>query len=76
MLEARSTDDGPAWFFQAVRFSDKSLYLDYQQQRIWESRRIAHGGEGPDTDDPQYHVFHSEPIPPDLTDRLSAPADE
>ena len=76
LVEARRTDEGPAWLFHPVRFSDKSLYLNYEGQRVWESLRTAHGGEGPDTEDPNYRVLSSERIPLDLSERLSAtPAD-
>lgn len=76
LVEARNTDDGPAWFCHPVRFSDKSLYLDYEQKRVWESLRTAHGGEGPDSDDPNYRVLSSERIPVDLSERLSATSAE
>ncbi len=71
-VEARDTGEGPAWYFRAVRFSDKSLYLHYEMQRVWESLRVAHGGAGPDSEDPNYRVLTSERIPAELSERLSA----
>lgn len=72
LLEARDTADGPAWHYQAVRFSDKTLTLKYQNKPLWESLREAHGGAGPDTDDPQYHVLHSQRLDVELVEKLSA----
>lgn len=74
LLEARETKMGPAWHFQAVRFSDKSLFLKYKDQAVWESVRSGHGHEGPDTADPQYRVVHSERLPAEVVEKLSEPS--
>jgi hypothetical protein len=72
-LEARELKDGPAWCFQAVRFSDKSLYLKFKDKPVWESLRTGHGVEAGDTDDPQYRVLHSARLSPEVIEKLSAP---
>jgi hypothetical protein len=71
LLEARSTRDGPAWYFHPVRFSDKSLFLKFKDKPVWESLRSGHGTEGPDTEDPHYRVLASERIPPAVVEKLS-----
>ena len=73
LLEGRKLKDGPAWCFQAVRFSDKSLYLKFKDKPIWESVRSGHGVEGGDTDDPQYRVLHSARLSSEEIESLSAP---
>ena len=60
LLEARQTEGGMQWVYQPVRFSDKSLFLSYNKQNIWQSLRGKHGPAGPDTADPQYLVLKSE----------------
>jgi len=72
LLEARKSATGPAWHYKPVRFSDKSLYLKYKDQPVWESLRAAHGGNGPDTEDPLYRVLTSQRLAPDLVEKLSA----
>ena len=57
LIEARTTADGPKWFYQPVRFSDKSLWLDYKNKNVWKSVRAGHGSNGPDTPDPQYRLM-------------------
>ena len=71
LLEARETSDVPAWQFHAVRFSDKSLYLNFKDRPVWESLRKGHGFDGPDTEDPFYHVLASQRLSPDLVEKLS-----
>jgi hypothetical protein len=73
LLEARDTKAGPAWHFQAVRFSDKSLFLKYKDEPVWESLRSGHGHDGANTEDPQYQVLHSERLSREVTDRLAEP---
>jgi hypothetical protein len=73
LLEARETKGKSAWHFQAVRFSDKSLFLKYKDEPVWESLRLGHGHEGANTDDPQYQVLHSERLSREATDRLKEP---
>jgi hypothetical protein len=63
LLEARKTEDGPVWYYNAVRFSDKSLYLHFKDKPLWESMRTGHGFEGTNTADPNYRVLFSERIP-------------
>jgi hypothetical protein len=72
LLEARQSSDGPAWCFHPVRFSDKSLYLKFQDRPVWESLRQGHGSDGPDSDDPHYRVLLSERLPQQLVEQLSA----
>jgi hypothetical protein len=72
LLEARKSPEFPAWHFQPVRFSDKSLYLRFKGQLVWQSLRTAHGGDGPDTEDPLYRVMVSERLAPDVVEKLSA----
>jgi hypothetical protein len=74
LLEARQSSDGPLWHFHALRFSDKSLYLSYKDKPIWESLRAAHGPDGADTEDPQYRVLTSQPIPADAAQKLAPDA--
>ena len=62
LLEARQSANGPAWYFQPVRFSDKSLYLKFKDMPVWESVRTGNGSDGPDTEDPLYRVVTSERI--------------
>jgi hypothetical protein len=57
LVEARQTASGPRWCFHPLRFSDKSLYLNYKEKLAWKSVRTRHGTTEPDTPDPQYHVF-------------------
>ena len=64
LIEARKTDEGPAWYFVPVRFSDKSLYLSFKEKQVWKSLRTAHSGEGTDTEDPHYRVMASEVLAP------------
>jgi hypothetical protein len=64
LLEARLGPDGAAWHFLPIRFSDKSLYLTYQDKQVWESLRKGHGSDGPDTEDPLYRVLSSERLDP------------
>lgn len=73
LVEARKLKEGPAWCFQAVRFSDKSLYLKFKDKPVWESVRTGHGVEGVDTEDPQYRVLHSARLSPEVIEKLSAP---
>ncbi len=73
LLEARELKDGPAWCFLAVRFSDKSLFLKFQDKPVWESLRSGHGIESGDTDDPQYRVLHSARLSPETVKKLSTP---
>jgi hypothetical protein len=73
LVEARKLKEGPAWCFQAVRFSDKSLYLKFQDEPIWESVRAGHGVEGGDTDDPQYRILYSARLSPEVIEKLQAP---
>lgn len=73
LLEARETRGKPARHFQAVRFSDKSLFLKYKDEAVWESVRSGHGHEGADTDDPQYRVLHSERLSAETVEKLSKP---
>ena len=72
LLEARKFDDGPAWCFLPVRFSDKSLYLKFRDKQVWESLRAGHGANAPDTEDPQYRVLASVRLAPELVEQLSA----
>jgi hypothetical protein len=74
LVEARQSIDGPGWYFHPVRFSDKSLYLYYRNNPIWQSLRTGHGTDGPDTDDPLYRVLHSERLPADVVAKLSPPS--
>jgi hypothetical protein len=73
LLEARKLKEGPAWCYQAVRFSDKSLYLKFKDKPVWESVRRGHGVDGGDTDDPQYRVLHSARLSPEVIEKRSAP---
>ncbi len=59
LLEARQTADGPMWFFQPARFSDKSLWLAYEGQDVWESMRQGHGTDAAHSEDRQYHVHNA-----------------
>jgi hypothetical protein len=71
LIEARKEGAGPAaWYYQPVRFSDKSLFLSHQDKPVWESWRTGHGSQGPDTDDPLYRVLASERISPELIEQL------
>lgn len=56
LIEARQTAEGPRWFFQPARFSDKSLWLTFEERDIWISLRLGHGSNKPHADDRQYHV--------------------
>jgi hypothetical protein len=56
LIEARQTAEGPKWFFQPARFSDKSLWLEFQKKNIWTSQRLGHGTDKQHAVDPQYHV--------------------
>ncbi|HUG67848.1 MAG TPA: hypothetical protein VMM76_08850 [Pirellulaceae bacterium] len=56
LIEARQTAEGPRWFFQPARFSDKSLWLTFKESDIWISLRLGHGSDKPHADDLQYHV--------------------
>jgi hypothetical protein len=56
LIEARQTAEGPKWFFQAARFSDKSLWLSFKEKDVWTSLRQGHGSDKPHADDHQYHV--------------------
>ena len=76
LIEAGQTRDGPAWHFLPVRFSDKSLYLSFKDKQVWQSLRTAHGGEGPDTDDPHYRVLASEVLAPEIVEQLKAASDK
>lgn len=71
LLEARKSKGGPTWYFQPVRFSDKSLFLSFQDKSVWESLRAGHGSKGPDTEDPLYRMLSSTRLAPDVIDRLS-----
>lgn len=64
LLETRNTDRGLSWVYQPIRFSDKSLFLEFRRETIWESLRERHGPRGPDTLDPQYEVIASETVDP------------
>ncbi len=72
LLEARQELSGPVWYFQAVRFSDKSLHLHFKDKPVWESVRAAHSAGGHDTEDPHYRVLASQRISAEIADRLSA----
>lgn len=74
LIEARKGAKGPAWHFQPVRFSDKSLYLNYKDKPVWESVRKGHGANGPDTEDPHYRVLASERLSAEIVERLSVEA--
>lgn len=56
LIESRQTAAGPRWFFQAARFSDKSLWLAYREKDVWTSLRQGHGTDTPNAPDHQYHV--------------------
>jgi len=56
LIEARQTAEGPKWFYQPARFSDKSLWLTYQDKDIWTSPRQGHGTTKPHLKDLQYNV--------------------
>lgn len=56
LIEARKTGEGPKWFYQPARFSDKSLWLTYQNKDIWTSLRQGHGTTKPHPPDLQYNV--------------------
>lgn len=71
-LEARHSNGKVSWFFQPVRFSDKSLYLSFRNQAIWESLRMGHGSTGPNTPDQLYRVLHSERLSAETVEQLSA----
>jgi hypothetical protein len=74
LIEARKSADGPTWYYQPIRFSDKSLYLSFKDKPAWESLRIGHGSDGPDSEDPHYQVLTSERLAADVVERLSAAA--
>jgi hypothetical protein len=76
LLEARQSTNGPAWHFQPVRFSDKSLYLAFKDKPVWESVRTEHGADGPDTEDPLYRVLSSTRLAPEVVERLSAASEK
>lgn len=56
LIEARQTENGPQWFFQPARFSDKSLWLSFDDKDVWTSLRQGHGSDEPHAVDRQYHV--------------------
>lgn len=62
LIEAQQTPNGARWFFQALRFSDKSLYLHYKGKLAWKSLRTRHGTNEPDTPDPQYRILGVESV--------------
>lgn len=62
MLEARKTPQGTQWYYAPGRFSDKSLYLSYRDQPIWESLRRGHGSDAADEPDGRYQVLQSQSV--------------
>jgi hypothetical protein len=60
-LEARRTNDGPAWYYAACRFSDFNLYVEYKKTEVWSSVR---GEENVWEHDPQhlYRLFRDRRI--------------
>lgn len=74
LIEARKSTDGAAWYYKPIRFSDKSLYLSLKDKAAWESLRIGHGSDGPDSEDPHYRVLSSERLAADVVEKLSAAA--
>jgi hypothetical protein len=74
LIEARKEGTGPAaWYYQPVRFSDKSLFLSHKDKPVWESWRSGHGTKGPDTDDPLYRVLGSKRISPATIEKFATP---
>ena len=70
LLEARRTSEGAVWYFHPVRFSDKSLYLQFKNEPVWESLRRGHGSDA-STEDPLYHVLSSERLSLETVGKLS-----
>ena len=74
LIDARKIERGWSWHFLPVRFSDKSLYLKYKDKPVWESVRAGHGSDGPNTEDPLYHVAASSRLAAEVVEKLSAAA--
>ena len=47
LIEARKTSDGRKWFYAPARFSDKSLWLNHDDQEVWSYLRGAPAGTAP-----------------------------
>jgi hypothetical protein len=74
LLEARETKDDRAWYFYAVRFSDKSLFLSFKEKKVWQSLRKGHGTDDTSTEDPHYRVLSSQRLSAETVEKLSAKA--
>jgi hypothetical protein len=48
--------------------------LSFKDKAAWESLRIGHGSDGPDSEDPHYRVLSSELLAADVVEKLSAAA--
>jgi hypothetical protein len=61
MFEARAGEDGPAWHYAPVRFSNRELWLKYAGQEIW--RTESHREPSGNATDELYTTAYAATIP-------------